>query len=306
MPVTFYPSDVEPRCYQGPATRSHFSSENVLKGSLESGLVKTVDEILQSSFPSQPLFDQATKSFPMILPRPNGFVETVIDAYNGHQALEIRPDDVWLAILGQFNLYVNGHAEELRDKFVSHTDKRELLVTAIGTAKTVDFGALAAQMTDLIHENIIDKDLQAWILPEFTTTTATDVVVASVTMMAALKQYFDYSFGLCVCGIPKVTLAGERADWEMILDRIDKLREYGPLTTRWCEMLRPVLSRFVRAFDDGFAESEENKAFWQRVAHREGGGCIPSLVSGWITAFYAFDRDGAWIDDAQVGIDSLW
>ncbi|KAF4618955.1 hypothetical protein D9613_009788 [Agrocybe pediades] len=81
------------------------------------------------------------------------------------------PDDVWIAILGQFSFYVNAHVEELRSRFVAHDGKRELVVNADGTRYTVNFGSLARQMTDLIHNNVVDKDLKDWILPDFSTTT---------------------------------------------------------------------------------------------------------------------------------------
>ncbi|KAG6371849.1 hypothetical protein JVT61DRAFT_8846 [Boletus reticuloceps] len=46
-----------------------------------------------------------------ILPQRNGFVHIVIEAYNRHRTLIIRPDDVWLAILTQFCFFINGNAE---------------------------------------------------------------------------------------------------------------------------------------------------------------------------------------------------
>jgi len=41
----------------------------------------------------------------------NGFVDTIVEAYNHHQHLKLRPDDVWFAILSQLNIYINGNAE---------------------------------------------------------------------------------------------------------------------------------------------------------------------------------------------------
>jgi Domain of unknown function (DUF4419) len=111
----------------------------------------------------------------------------VIECYNSHNALVIRPDDVWLAVLTQFNFFVNGNAEQLRKLFVSHEGEKELEIQAIGTRYTVDFGFMARQMTNLINENIVDPALRAWILPDFSTTTVNDVTVSSIVMMATLK-----------------------------------------------------------------------------------------------------------------------
>ncbi|EGO21327.1 hypothetical protein SERLADRAFT_476365 [Serpula lacrymans var. lacrymans S7.9] len=67
-------------------------------------------ELLQTSL------SESDPSIYDIIPQKNGFVHTVMEAYNRHRALIIRPDDVWLAILIQFSLYVNGNAELLGKK----------------------------------------------------------------------------------------------------------------------------------------------------------------------------------------------
>ena len=43
-----------------------------------------------------------------VKPQRNGFVHTLLECYNEHRALTIRPDDIWLAILTQFSCFVNG------------------------------------------------------------------------------------------------------------------------------------------------------------------------------------------------------
>jgi len=231
----------------------------------------------------------------------NGLVHTVVDTYNRHHALVLRPDDIWLCILTQFNLFVNGEgrAEQLRSVFVAHEGKKPLEIEGEGTRYTADYGDMAKRMTQLVEENIVDPSLRTWIIPSFTTTTATDVVVASVTMMATLQTYFDYRFSLR-CGIPHVTLLGEQDDWEQIVRRIEKLKEYGPETTAWYRLLKPVVTRFSRAFDTGVADSADNREFWNRVVHWQPGGSGPTFLSGWINAFCAFDNKGKWLGGNQV------
>jgi len=123
-----------------------------------------------------------------VVPHFNGFVSTVVACYCEHRALVIRPDDVWLAILTQFNLFVNANAEQLRSHFVSHEGQKELVISVDGGNRyTVDFGSMSRQMGDLIQENIVDDGLREWIIPDFSTTTVTDTTVASMIMMATLK-----------------------------------------------------------------------------------------------------------------------
>ncbi|PPQ64195.1 hypothetical protein CVT24_008613 [Panaeolus cyanescens] len=224
------------------------------------------------------------------IPQPrNGFVDTILNAYNAHHNLELKPDDVWIAIVSQFNFYVNAHAEELRSKFVAHEDKKKLVISGDGNRFTANFGELASKMTDLIQENVVDPELQKWLLPDFTTTTFNDTVVCSVLMMSTLKEYFSYGFELR-CGLPSVTLLGEKEDWEKLLARIDKFKTFGEEPAAWEKLLRPILSRFVRAFDGNF-----DRHFWSKVCHIHAHGSGPSYMSGWLTAFCVWNKDGVWI-----------
>ena len=291
MPVTFRPSQ-ETQIARYWDTQAQ--DPNAILKTLRNRKDPRIDELLAS-----PLIPQTVSSGTAVsgfAVSKNGLVHTIVDAYNRHHALVLRPDDIWLCILTQFSLFVNGEgrAEQLRSVFVAHEGKRELTIVENGTRHTVDFGGMAKRMTDLIDENVIDPTLREWIIPNFTTTTPTDVVAASVIMMATLQAYFDYTFALR-CGLPYVTLLGEKDDWDQIVQRIEKLKEYGPETTAWYHLLKPVVTRFPRAFEDGFAESPENREFWNRVVHWRPGGSGPTYLSGWVTAFCAFDEKGKWM-----------
>jgi hypothetical protein len=305
MPVTFSPAphnQIEPWRYaQAPGfkTRPGASRRGTPASLLadvawleNSSSVIQVKEHLQSTWgrnSTNPGFVVASR---------NGFVDTVIEAYSNHQALVIRPDDVWTAILTQFSLFVNGEgrAEQLRHLFVAHEGKKKLVVEMEGTRHTVDFGAAARTFTKMIHENVVDSELRDWCLPDFSTTTANDTIVASVVMMATLKSYFEYHM-LMGCGLPRVTLLGTQDDWINIFDRVDRLGRYGLETAAWRDLLKPVIARFVRAFEPGYADSKENLDFWQHVGSRQWGGSFPGWISGWITAFCVFDDHGRWMGD---------
>lgn len=219
----------------------------------------------------------------------NGFVRAAVAAYCGHHHLTLRPEDIWFAILTQLNLYINAHAEELRSFFVAHPGQKELVIKDVGTIVTADFGDMARRMSKLMGENVVDPELLPWIMPSFSTTTETDQVIASVIMMGALQKYFYYTFQL-QCGIPSVTLLGVQADWQEILQRLDKIPNLGPEASQFHDLLKPVLTRFVKSFD--CPNSSETKDFWQKIADRSGGGSGPQWLSGWITAFCFWDEDG--------------
>ncbi|KAK7438417.1 hypothetical protein VKT23_018030 [Stygiomarasmius scandens] len=301
MPITFHPAkhSSNPVRFTPKDHAANRSSSEFLKAAC-SNQYSDCKELLQSSWeislsPNDPL-----------VPLTNGFVDTVRRAYSEHHALSIRPDDVWICILTQFNNFVNGNAEKLRDHFVDHEGKKKLVVADLSNNEyTADFGYLSNLMAGLIQQNVKDPELADWIIPKFSTTTHDDVVVSSVVMMATMQEYFIYEF-LLGCGLPSVTLEGEKSDYEELLKRIERLNKFAKdidsqapgseqakQLKRWYECLGPILKRFVQAFDD--PHGQENLDFWERVAHVSGGGSSVPYYSGWITAFCVFDNDGRWI-----------
>ncbi|MCJ1464394.1 hypothetical protein MMC07_003007 [Pseudocyphellaria aurata] len=280
MPVTTYPA---PHGANAASFYADATPLDILQKCSRKERTK-VKQLIQCSFPAKDFqFPQSVSG------SPNGFVHTAIQAYNWHQHLSIRPEDVWISILAQFSLYVNANAEALRSKFVAHEGQKELIIADVGTIHSVDFGILAHRMTGELEKNVLDKDLRRWIMPSFTTTTYTDQVVAAIVMMGTLQNYFTYGMMLC-CGLPSVTLYGERSDWEDILMRLEKLPSFGEEAGRWYDLLKPVITRFVKTFDE--PETEETKDFWQTIVHHQGGGSGPSYYHGWITAFCFWNTSG--------------
>lgn len=107
--------------------------------------------------------------------------------------------------------------------------------------------------------------------------------------MGSMQPYFQYVFAI-ICGIPSVTLLGEKNDWELPLARLDKLRTFGDEPRQWFSLLQPVLKRFVLSFDD--PDGKEVISFWQRIAHVYDMGSGSTWYSGWITVFCFWDADG--------------
>ena len=234
---------------------------------------------------------EATQAF--IAPYNNGFVDGLIRAFNQDLHLVIRPDDVWQATISQFSLFVNGHAQRLRHLFVSHEGKRTLTVDFTPfDLSDLNLGKVALEFASSIQENVLDAELRQWMLPGFSTTTDHDNAVAAFGMMGALQKYFDYHI-MCGCGLPSVTLLGERADWAELARRVEKLPQYGEECARWADLLRPVMRHMLLTFD--MPESQEVKDFWLRAVHEagiEGSGRGIRTLSGWITAFAYFQENG--------------
>lgn len=277
MPVTVYPARHPARAWTAQAATSE---QDLLASSCrdEAGRCRRV---LGSSF--------VAARADHVSPSPNGLVWAAYHAYSGHHHLALRPEDVWFAVLAQLGFYVNAFAEELRSLFVAHAGREELVVRASGTLQAFSLGPMAVALTREMDKHLVDPGLRQWIMPAFTTTTDTDIVTAAVLMMGTLQKYFSYTMSL-TCGIPSVTLLGERADWVDIRGRLDKLRHFGREPERFGRLLIPVLDHFIGSFDR--PEDPRIVDFWSKIADRYSGGSGPTYLSGWITAFCFWDAEG--------------
>ncbi|KAK5745779.1 hypothetical protein LTR17_001281 [Elasticomyces elasticus] len=291
MPVTIKPGDTVPTLVQYTNQRSADHAREILRYACPRDQRKCL-ELLQSSFDGDVP--------PAFLPTSNGFVNAGITAYSRHHHLVIRPEDIWNAILTQLSFYINAHAEELRGQFVAHEGKKRLEVKyESGDRYTVDFADFAEKIGYLIEENVVDPELRKWMMPAFSTTTQHDIVVASIVMMASMQKYFEY-YCMIMCGLPSVTLLGEKSDYELIATKLEKLCSYGEEPTAFCEGLRPIVRRFISSFDAPDAE----KDFWGRMYKVEFQGSGPTIYSGWISAFCHWDEDGHLIPKRPIRRDA--
>ena len=121
-------------------------------------------------------------------------------------------------------------------------------------------------------------------------------MVGSILFMGAMQKYFTFVCELA-CGIPTITLLGEKADYEKILKKMDKLEEYGDEPAQFGRLLKPVLRRFIYSFDH--PTSQDTIDFWQQIfsIHRNFSG--PTVYSGWITAFCFWKEDGKCLYDRR-------
>lgn len=228
-----------------------------------------------------------------------GFVSAVYAAFCGHHNLVLRPDILWQAILTQLSFYINKHAEKLRSQFVAHEGQKELCIP-----RAMSWDNFANTMVDShIAPNLKDASVIEWLLPAFTTTTPTDRVAASVTVMSTFQAYFRYRMKI-MCGIPEVTLEGTPEDWMALRSKLDRLPSYdvdGHLTT-WHGRLVDVLDQFVLS-----SQGKADVKWWDsavcRRTHRMGYRSTLTYISGWLTAFCTFGHKGDVIMNSQGEVE---
>jgi len=178
----------------------------------------------------------------------------------------------------------------VRSTFVDHEGKKEIVVSG------VELSAIIPRFQYEIQKRVKTDWLLDWIQPKFSTSTAEDDVTANVLFMGLMQAYFTYTAHIS-CGMPSITLEGTRADWVRLHAKLEKLANFGKEPAEYAARLRPVLSRFVRTFDD--PRDPEIRHFWTQIVNMQRtspshvcGAQPANYASGWITAFQYWDAKG--------------
>ncbi|KAF8665651.1 hypothetical protein AX16_000105 [Volvariella volvacea WC 439] len=290
MPVTFTVNDVNPATLKASDIKSQGPIDFLSRSDPRSKGKAPVEEFISSSFsktestpPSSGNPDTVLQSWP------RGLVGTVIHAYLEHHHLSIRPDDVWICILGQLALYTQAHAEEMRYQFISHEGKKGLKVIRGGNRFTADWPDIVDEFGVKMREHFKDETIAEWLTPTFSTTTPTDVVAANISVMAAMSKYFEYVVKFR-CGIPSITLQGTKEDWVGLRWKIDRLAELGqPELMRWHSLIIPIFDHFIRAFDGDV----DVAGFWKHMVNYNSGSGTEK-IHGWLGYLVPFDKRGMW------------
>jgi hypothetical protein len=156
------------------------------------------------------------------------------------------------------------------------------------------------RMDQIIETEIQKRNRTTWLLdwlkPGFSTSTATDGIIANALMMTSPTQSSDEMAPLaCGIGIPSITLSGGQGDWELLISKLDRMQAFGASPHQYGDNLRPILLRVVATFEN--PNDDAVRKFWSNVviAPSEQAECRGNRVSvftGWINGFHFWGADG--------------
>jgi hypothetical protein len=219
----------------------------------------------------------------------HSFFNGMYQAYSDHRPFVLSPDMVWLLISQGFAQHVNNNSEKLRKYFVDFNGKLTLVVRNDGILLNNPkspwekvFPEFTKQISSFTGEDLVNT-----LTSDFTTTTPVSRVASQITVMEAMKSYFEFVVLRVGCGIPEITLEGTPNDWQKVLDKSEHLRKYE--LDWWIDELNPILKEFVKA-----SKGQIDKDFWQTIFkyHSQKKYGAPNIIDGWIVKFYPYDKDG--------------
>lgn len=226
----------------------------------------------------------------------NPFFKGMIEAFADHRAVVLSPDVIWLLICQGFAHYVNDNPEELRNLFVDHEGKIDLIVQS--GEDLLNGNAVWEAIVDGFYEQISSStkgEIADIMAQKFSTTGVNEHIVSEIVLMETVKSYFNYIVSYASCGIPSITLTGTPDDWQSILDRTRKLSAYG--IDWWVKELEPILTEFVNA-----SKGKPDVNFWRSIVKKyrpgdmRGPGCGFDIGStkfdGWFLKLLPYDKTG--------------
>lgn len=211
-------------------------------------------------------------------------------AYAGHRPFVLSPDMIWLLVSQGFARHVNANPEVVRGAFADFSGRTTLKVAsaeieldnrdAVSWEKV--FPGFSKQIAAHAGEGVVQL-----LTSDFSTTTPVEKIASQITLMEAMKPYFEYVVTRIVCGIPEISLRGTPDDWQKVLDKTRQLGGYG--LGWWTKELEPLLEEFVRA-----SQGDVDKKFWRNMfkCHTPKIYGAPRVIDGWIVKFFPYDKHG--------------
>ena len=237
------------------------------------------------------------------------FYNCMVEAYAGHYSVILSPDAIWTLISQGFCHHISLNTEKLKDKIVNHEGKMEISVISEHDlySPLMDWDTLLNGFEIQIAENT-KGNIADFMRADFSTTGNTERITSQVTLMSAVKSYFDFAAIHTICGIPTITIEGTPDDWRKIIKKVESLRDYD--LGWWVDDLKPILQEFVNA-----SEGNVNKDFWQNIVKKDrpesmknGAGCgvkDATKFDGWFLKFMPFDKDGRTPDAVVYGRNDM-
>jgi len=209
----------------------------------------------------------------------NGLIQTIQECYDNHRPLILTPDIIWLAICQGVSIHMNEHYDSLKNVVFIKNKPDKIIIRNDSLEYSAKHWKNLIGSFSKETKKYTNDDFYSFFVSEFTTTTAIEQTAYQITLLESYKKAFEY-IGETGCGIPSITLEGEKADWQTILKKLEMLNKIG--LSNWAVNLKPIIQEFINASDGKY-----KKEFWENI-YKNANEYNAFYVSGWVVKFFPY------------------
>jgi hypothetical protein len=212
----------------------------------------------------------------------SAFFSTAYTAFDQHHAFGLRPEVLMYLVNSVIAETVRRHPEDYRHLFTTSPEKIKIMVRHDGLRlgdPNSPWGE-AIPLVDAALRPHIPSGIMESMLPSLSTATLESSVASLIAFMDAASPYYSYGFQT-MCGIPRIELFGEAADYRKVFLSASSLAtEFPKHLGNYFANLLPVLDTIATTAETGKVDED----FWSSIyKHHSGSGT--SRFSGWLSAF---------------------
>lgn len=206
-----------------------------------------------SSKPDQKVYHQ----------RDLGLLQCVYESWKNHWNLRTSPEDWWFPVTCRIAKAIDKAAAQgrykdvVRDYFVAHQSKKLISIDVpVNTIYEVNYKSFMAKMATEIQHRIKVPEFASTMQNDFSSSSATHKIASQINLMASTQQFFEYEMRMCGCGIKGIEFLGDLADWNALVEKLQKLRELlkpilhalDGITEQWLDHVELVFRNLSKTF----------------------------------------------------------
>jgi len=210
------------------------------------------------------------------------FFHTVHHCFQNHYPLALRPEVLMYLVLSEVATTVNMYPEVYRHLFTTSSEKVRIDVRnddlVMGSPNSPWHEVLGTFGVEL--RKLIPGSLMSSFLPRFSTATYETIVASTVVLMSAVREFYDFHTHT-MCGLPKIRLLGNAADYTLLREAIEGLSV--PFEDHLGEYFRHLLP-VVRKIEMQALGEPVDEEFWRSLYQFDSDSGADTF-NGWISAF---------------------
>jgi len=192
-----------------------------------------------------------------------GLFQCVYESWKNHWNLRTSPEDWWFPVTCRIAKAIDEAAAHgryqavVRDYFVAHQGKKLISIEVpVKTIYEVNYESFMGSMASAIQNLVKVPEFASAMQNDFFSSSATHKIASQINLMASTQKFFEYEMKMSGCGINGIEFLGEQADWNALVEKLQKLRELlkpilhalGGITEQWLDHVEYVFRTLSKTF----------------------------------------------------------